>query len=61
MRSFYLTAFNKNGEKLLDESFTAENNREAKKVGTGLLESSGFEKETHRCVTSNGKLILFHR
>lgn len=61
MRTYTLTAFEKNGEKVLDETFTAENNEEAKIIGTTLLEERSYREYTHRCVTSNGKLILFHR
>lgn len=61
MRNYTLTAFEKSGEKVLDEAFTAENNEEAKMIGTTLLEEKGYREYTHRCVTSDGKLILFHR
>lgn len=61
MKTYFLTAFEKNGEKVLDETFTAPNDEDAKKDGTTLLIEKGYHEFTHRCVTSNGKLILFHR
>ncbi len=61
MRAYTLTAFEKNGEKMLDESFTAANDEEAKINGAKLLEENNYSTHTHRCVTSDGKLILFHR
>lgn len=61
MKTYFLTAFEKNGEKVLDEAFTAPNDEDAKKAGTTLLIENGFNEFTHRCVTADGKLILFHR
>lgn len=61
MRTYVLTVFEKSGKKLLDETFTAANNEEAKQTGTTLLEENKYSEYTHRCVTSDGKLILFHR
>ncbi|GGB51467.1 hypothetical protein F3157_07575 [Virgibacillus dakarensis] len=61
MRTYVLTVFAKNGDKLLDESFTAENDNEAKKVGEARLAEEGYSEHTHRCVSPEAKLILFHR
>ncbi|MBP1968968.1 hypothetical protein J2Z83_001071 [Virgibacillus natechei] len=61
MRTYALTVFAQSGEKLLDESFTAENNDEAKKIGQVRLEEEGYSEHTHRCVSPEAKLILFHR
>lgn len=61
MRTYALTVFEKTGEKLLDESFTAENDVEAKKIGEAQLADKGFSEHTHRCVSPEAKLILFHR
>jgi len=30
-------------------------------IGTTILEDKSYREYTHRCVTSDGKLILFHR
>lgn len=61
MRNYVLTVFEKNGEKLLDETFTATNNEEAKNVGLNMLEEKGYSHHTHRCVSPEAKLLLFHR
>lgn len=61
MRTYTLTVFEKSGEKILDDTFTAANDEEAKITGASRLVSNNFNTYTHRCVTSDGKLILFHR
>lgn len=61
MRTYTLTVFDKTGETLLDESFTADTDEEAKKVGEEKLVARGFHEHTHRCVSPEAKLILFHR
>lgn len=61
MRTYYLTVFNPDGEKLLDETFTAENDDAAKTIGQEKLEENGYSEHTHRCVNPEAKLVLFHR
>ncbi|MHA6251625.1 YhzD family protein [Oceanobacillus sp. CAU 1775] len=61
MRTYALTVFNQTGEKLLDEKFTAENNDEAKEIGQKMLAEHNYEEHTHRCVSPEAKLVLFHR
>ncbi|MFZ3577324.1 YhzD family protein [Virgibacillus sp. DJP39] len=61
MRTYALTVFKQTGEKLLDETFTAENDEEAKKVGSARLKDEGYSDHTHRCVSPEAKLLLFHR
>lgn len=61
MAIYYLTVFEKNGETLLNESFEAQNEREAKEIGQRKLEEHNFINKTHRCTSSSGKLILFAR
>lgn len=61
MRTYVLTVFEKNGEKLLEESFEAPNDQEAKHIGEKKLEEAGYLEHTHRCVSPEAKLILFHR
>ncbi|MBP1947342.1 YhzD family protein [Virgibacillus litoralis] len=61
MRTYVLTVFDKSGEKLLDESFEATSNDEAKKIGQAKLDEEGYSEHTHRCVSPDAKLILFHR
>lgn len=59
MPLFKLTAFDKNGHKLLDESFQAANEEEAKQYGERILKEKELLEKTHRCTSSAGKLILF--
>ncbi|APC47422.1 hypothetical protein GLV94_11255 [Virgibacillus halodenitrificans] len=61
MRTYNLTVFNQTGEKLLDEAFTAGTDEEAKEVGQARLSEEGYNDHTHRCVSPEAKLILFHR
>ena len=61
MGEYFLTVFDKTGEKLLDEKFEAQNNEEAKAIGQKMLEENGYSEHTHRCVAPDAKLILFHR
>ncbi|KKB35621.1 YhzD family protein [Bacillus thermotolerans] len=57
---YKLTVFEKNGEKLLDESFEAQNDQEAKDKGMELLHHYAYEDYTYRCASPLGKLVLFH-
>lgn len=57
---YKLTVFESNGEKLLDESFTAENNKLAKEIGHKMLAEKNFLEKTHRCTSPQGSLVLFH-
>lgn len=61
MKNYHLTVFNQKGEKLLDEAISAPNDEKAKEIGKNKLADQGYSEHTHRCVTPNGKLILFHR
>jgi hypothetical protein len=60
MKTYKLTAFETNGEKILDESFQAEHDDAAKELGEKLLAEKNLLERTHRCTSPNGKLILFH-
>ncbi|WP_078408555.1 YhzD family protein [Priestia abyssalis] len=61
MGVYTLTVFEQNGEKLLDETFEAANDSEAKKAGEARLQDLNFIAKTHRCTSPTGKLLLFHR
>lgn len=61
MLTYKLTAFSPDGEKLIDESFQAENDNLAKDLGTTMLTEKDLLEKTHRCTSPQGKLILFHR
>lgn len=60
MSIYKITVFEKNGEKLLDESIEAKNDVDAKRLGEKLLSDKGFQEKTHRLVSPEGKLLLFH-
>lgn len=60
MRTYKLTVFEPNGEKLLDLAFEAKDDNEAKTVGEKLLSENNALEKTHRVASPEGKLILFH-
>lgn len=60
MKTYKLTAFEANGEKLLDEAFQVENDGSAKVQGEKLLSEKNLLEKTHRCISPSGKLLLFH-
>jgi hypothetical protein len=60
MKTYKLTVFEKDGTKILDESFEASSDNEAKKAGESLLGEKGYLDYTHRCTSPLGKLLLFH-
>lgn len=60
MKTYKLTAFEANGEKILDEAFQADNDQSAKELGEKLLLEKNLLDKTHRCTSPSGKLLLFH-
>jgi len=60
MANYVLTAFEKNGKLLLDETFDAQNDDEAKTIGLKRIEEEGYEEYAYRCVAPNARLVLFH-
>lgn len=60
MKTYKLTIFEPNGEKVLDEAFDAKDDQEAKQIGEKMLSEKGALDKTHRCTSPAGKLILFH-
>ncbi|WP_066068322.1 YhzD family protein [Neobacillus soli] len=60
MKTYKLTAFESNGEKILDVSFQAENDDTAKKQAENQLAEKNLLESTHRCTSPSGKLLLFH-
>lgn len=61
MRQYVLTVYDSTGEKLLDEELTADTNDEAKAIGEKRLAGEGYSEYTHRLVSPEAKLVLFHR
>jgi YhzD-like protein len=60
MKTYKLTVFEANGEKILEEAFQAEHDDAAKELGEKLLSEKNLLDKTHRCTSPSGKLLLFH-
>lgn len=60
MKTYKLTAFEANGEKILDEAFQAYHDDAAKELAEKLLAEKNLLEKTHRCTSPSGKLLLFH-
>lgn len=58
--SYKLTAFEANGEKILDQELQAENDLTAKEAATKLLAEKDLTKKSYRFTSPLGKLLLFH-
>jgi hypothetical protein len=56
---YSLTAYTKNGEKVLDETFEATTDIEAKKIGIEVLTEKNALHTSYRCSSPLGKLLLF--
>lgn len=61
MPIYTLTAFDKDGTKLVDETFEAADDQTARKLGETRLEELGFAEKTSRVISPVGKLVHFHR
>lgn len=60
MRTYKLTAYEQTGKLIIEETFTATTDDEAKEKGQALLEEKELTKQTHRLASPAGKLLLFH-
>lgn len=60
MKTYKLTAFEKNGEKIVDEVIQAEHDDTAKELAEKLLAEKNLLEKTHRFTSPSGKLLLFH-
>lgn len=60
MRTYKLTAYEQTGKLIMEETFTAENDEQAKEKGRALLEEKELTNQTHRLASPAGKLLLFH-
>lgn len=60
MKTYKLTAFEANGEKLIDEAFQADHDDAAKEIAVKKLSDKNLLEKTHRCTSPSGKLLLFH-
>ncbi|HLS67654.1 MAG TPA: YhzD family protein [Pseudogracilibacillus sp.] len=61
MSTYYLTAFSDKGETLLDTTIDAQNDVEGKRLAQQTLQKENLDQTTHRLVTSDATLLLFHR
>lgn len=60
MRTYKLTAYEQTGKLITEETFTAENDEQARDKGRALLEEKELTNQTHRLASPAGKLLLFH-
>lgn len=60
MNEYYLTVYSPAGEHLVNESFTASSDEEAKSIAQKKLAELNYMEHTHR-LTRSGKLLLFQR
>lgn len=60
MKTYKLTAFEKDGKLITEETFTAESDAAAKEQGEQLLTEKDLHETTHRLASPLGKLLLFH-
>ncbi|TMW74023.1 YhzD family protein [Alteribacter natronophilus] len=60
MGKYFLTAYDKKGNHLLNESFEAKDDKEAKETGQKRLLDEGYAKNPNRVVKESGALVLFH-
>ncbi|MFC7391664.1 YhzD family protein [Scopulibacillus cellulosilyticus] len=61
MPKYTLTVYEKDGSKILEESFEAANDDEGKALGAKRLKEENYENHTNRLTSDSGQLILFHR
>ena len=60
MRTYKLTAYEKTGKQIVDETFTAETDEAAKVIGHEMIQEQNLSEQTHRLASPAGKLLLFH-
>lgn len=60
MKTYKLTAFEPNGDKILDEAIHASNDIAAKELGEKMLSEKNLTEKSYRCTSPSGKLLLFH-
>lgn len=61
MRNYCLTVYKENGDILLDENLYAFSDDEAKNEAAIILKHKNYDQQTHRFVSPDAKLLLFHR
>ncbi|MBU9720734.1 MULTISPECIES: YhzD family protein [Bacillaceae] len=61
MAKYFITAYDKTGKHLLDETFEASNDKQAKELGIQRLEEENSLENPSRVVRSSGGLVHFHQ
>ncbi|WP_027963839.1 YhzD family protein [Halalkalibacillus halophilus] len=61
MKTYFLTVYAQDGNALVNETIEAETEESAIKMGKEKLEESDYIDTTHRLVSPDGRLLLFHR
>lgn len=61
MPKYTITVYEKDGSKLLEDSFEALNDKEGRNIGEQKLEEQGYQNHTSRVTSDKGKLVHFHR
>ncbi len=60
MKTYHITVYTKKGEKLLDDTFEAEDHQQAKVIGMAKLREKNYTGHTYRVVSPLGQLVLFN-
>jgi len=60
VKTYKLTAYENKGKLIIEETFTAETDEEAKEKGNVMLKEKDLLEQTHRLASPLGKLLLFH-
>ncbi|WP_077211093.1 YhzD family protein [Bacillus dakarensis] len=59
MKAYKITAFESSGEKILDETFEAKDDQEAKVRAEEILKENNALEKAHRCISPDAQLLLF--
>lgn len=60
MKVYKLTAYESTGKLIIEETFEADSDEQAKEKGQHLLVEKNLLEQTHRLASPTGKLLLFH-
>ncbi|KXH79302.1 YhzD family protein [Sporosarcina sp. HYO08] len=60
MKAYKLTAYESSGKLIVEDTFEAESDEQAKEMGHALLKEKNLLGQTHRLASPTGKLLLFH-
>lgn len=60
MKTYKLTVYEQTGKLVVEETFAAATDDEAKVEGTKFIEQHAAEEKTYRLASPTGQLLLFH-